>query len=322
MPIPHSGSLARRMLRPLLLLAIILLPLWHVHDIDRDFHLPYTGNDLIGRWYGTRAALHRQDPYSPELTRQIQAIADHDRSTAFDYPATFAVLLAPMAALPWKAFSLVYLLLIVPSLAVSFWLCVRSLHLPLSRRVTGRIVLAALFSWPAIWGLRLLQPALLEAVFLFLGCFFLVRGRGATAGFLLALATIKPQTVLPLLLWLLLWTGLRRQWRFLLSFAVTTTALLALAEWLIPGWFTHWLHLLRFYQSVCPKLPLEPLLGYALSRIVVLELAVWAGWRLWRLRHCPPSSTDFGYSIALLLAFTIAANPTQPLMVYNDIFLL
>lgn len=338
LPEAQSGRWSLRV--PLLVLAIpvlFALSLWLVHNVDQHFHAGLVHNDLIGRWLGTRAALHGQDPYSPAMTRQIQAIADHDKTSAFDYPATFVVLMAPLALLPWKVASVLYLAAVTPLLALAICLCVRVLDLGLSWRATLLITLAGLGSWPAMWGLRLWQPGMVTAIGLFAGCFLLSRGRDTGAGILFALAAIKPQIVLPLLLALALWTGLRRQWSFLTSFAATNIALLALAEMLLPGWIPRWLASLHAYRHLCNQLPLETLFGSTAGRIVAVGLGLGTLIRLWTLRHAiaakpgtaratsrldAGSAATYGYVVALLLALPVAINTTTPLMIYNDLLLL
>jgi hypothetical protein len=318
---PLRLAMGARVLWPAVFV-LLALSLWEVHAINGHFHAALHHNDLIGRWYGARAALHGEDPYSPALTRQIQAIADHDASTAFDYPAQFAIMMAPLALLSWNAASAVYLALVLPALALAIGLCLRLFDLRLSFGTRALITLAALSSWPVVWGVRLWQPGLLVAIFVFAGCFLVSRGRGAAAGVLFALATIKPQLVLPLLLALLLWTVLRRQWSFLISFAVTSTVLLALSEMLLPGWIPHWLASLHTYQSYCGKLPLETLIGWGASRAVAAALLVGTVWRIWALRTSSAPSPAFAYAVALLLALPVAINTTTPLMIYNDLLLL
>ena len=311
--------------RPLLWFAVVALlglSLWQVRSIDRQFHAPLHHNDLIGRWYGTRAALHGGDPYSPALTRQIQAVADHDKSTAFDYPAQFAVLMVPLALLSWKTASVLYLGLVIPGLALAIWLCLRLVNPELSSRNLALITLGVFGSWPVVWALRIWQPGLLVAICVFGGCFLLSRGRDLSAGILFALAMIKPQLVLPLLLALLLWTVLRRRLSFLIAFAATSIALLALAVMLLPGWIPHWLASLHTYQSYCGKLPLETLLGWGASRIVAVALALGTVCRRWTLRSDTGSPAVVGYGVALLLALPVAINTTTPLMIYNDLLLL
>ena len=321
----------------LAVLALLAMSLWEVRAIDAHFRAGLDHNDLIGRWLGTRAALHGADPYSPAMKRQIQAIADHDKSSAFDYPATFAVLMAPLALLSWKSASLLYLAFVIPGLALAIWVVIRLVGPSLPSRARALITLAALGSWPAMWALRLWQPSLLTVIFLFAGCFLLSRGGDVGAGILFALAAIKPQIVLPLLLVLLLWTILRRQWSFLLAFAATSIALLALAELMVPGWIPHWLASLHDYQRLCGKLPLETLFGSTGGRTVAVALGLGTVLRLWTLRHSftpgrgapgslgrlePTSLATYAYIVALLLALPVAINTTTPLMIYNDLFLL
>jgi len=317
----------------LAILALLAMSLWEVHAIDGHFRAGLEHNDLIGRWYGTRAALHGADLYSPAMTRQIQAIADHDKSSAFDYPATFAVLMAPLALLSWKTASVVYLAFVIPALALAIRRCILLLDLGLSSHATVLITLAALGSWPAVWGLRLWQPGLLTAIFLFAGCSLLSRGGDTAAGILFALASIKPQIVLPLLLVLLVWTMLRRQWSFMIAYAATNIALLALAEMLAPGWVPHWLASLHAYQRYCGQLPLETFLGLTGGRLVAAALVLGTVGRLWTLRYAiaakpgalvagTATSSAFGYAVALLLALPVAINTTTPLMIYNDLLLL
>lgn len=303
--VPRSTFLGRNLVRAFLLVAALALPIWHLHDMDRDFQLPLTHNDMIGRWLGTRAALHGQDPYSPQITDQIEAIADHDSSEAFAYPAPLVILLAPLAVLSWKTSSVVYLLLIVPLLAGALWLCIRLLHLQVTTGHAALMVFIALCSWPSFWGLRMWQPTLLAVALIFIACFLLTRDHDMAAGFLLALATFKPQIVLPLVLWLALWACTRRRWGFLTSFTITLALLLIAAERIVPGWFPHWIAALHTYQAKFGELPLEPILGHWLTLVVIAALGGWAAWRLWQNRNCPADSPRFAMSIALVLAATL-----------------
>jgi len=317
--VPRSTFLGRNLVRAFLLVAALALPIWHLHDMDRDFQLPLIHNDMIGRWLGTRAALHGQDPYSPQMTDQIQAIADHDTSEAFAYPASLVIVLAPLAIFSWKTFSVVYLLLIIPLLAIALWLCIRFLHLRITPGYAALIVFVALCSWPSFWGLRMWQPTLLAIALIFIALYLLTRDHDMAAGILLALATFKPQIVLPLVLWLAVWACMRRRWSFLASLAVTVTLLLAGAERIVPGWFPHWIAALHTYQAKFGELPLEPVLGHWLTLVVTAALGGWAAWRLWQNRNCPADSPQFARSIALVLAATLFTSYVWN--VYNQMLL-
>ncbi|HEY1807838.1 MAG TPA: hypothetical protein VGG42_04705, partial [Acidobacteriaceae bacterium] len=180
-------SLSRRPAILALLAAAILLPLWHIHVIDRDYPLPASRNDLIGRWVGTRAALHGKDPYSQQVFDEIQAAyyghaigaADHVPDQAFNYPAHLVVLLAPFASLSWPAFRLTFLFAVVPLLLLSFGLGIELLGLRIPPNKTALIVLLAFSSWPVLFGLRMLQPALPVCALVLVACYLASRQQGA-----------------------------------------------------------------------------------------------------------------------------------------------
>src|SRR5580765_2404405 len=113
---------------PSLLVLVVLTaaPLVHLHFFER--HLGANNSDLVGRWVGTRAALHGSDPYSAETQREIHRmyyghypLTAEDKGAeriAFFYPAHLVILLAPLAVLPWKAARLVFFVFTVGLLAV------------------------------------------------------------------------------------------------------------------------------------------------------------------------------------------------------------
>lgn len=312
-----------------LVTAMVITPLWHVHVMDRMLLLSH--NDLIGRWLGTREALHGKDPYSPAVTRELELAfygsamlqpGAHISDQAFNYPAQLVILLAPLAALPWKAAALTFLALIVPLLALSFWACVQFLNLRLTRSYTALVVLLCLASWPVVFALRLLQPTLLDTSLVFLACFLLSRQRRIPAGILLAVATFKPQLVVLLIAFLLLWAALQRLWSFLASFALTSAILLLWTEIILPGWIPHWLGALHRFQTSYGTVPLEPVFGHYAGRAVTYLILGLSGWAIWRMRHASPRSAEFALSVALILAATDCANYALPIMNYNHILLI
>lgn len=311
--------LRTRLIFSLLLLLLCASTLRYLHFFGQEH--PLVRNDLIGRQFATRAALHGINPYSPDMTRQIQAVAGHDPGQGFDYPILLAVLLAPFAALPWEALRVLFLLVSVPALALAFWQCLRLLHLRTRPAITVATILLCLCSWPFIYALRLQQPTLLVVAFTIPACYCLSRQRDVAAGLLLALATFKPQLVLPLLLWLLLWTGLHRRWKFLAAFLVGEALLLACGESLVPGWFPSWLADTHRYRALGPVLPLQLVLGHPAGLLCTAALVLWSLPRLWQLRRAAPGSPEFGSAIALVLAVTVCLAPMLWAMVYNQILL-
>jgi hypothetical protein len=303
-------------------------PLWHLHIINRQ--MPSSHSDLVDEWVAVRDALHGKDPYSADVTRDIQVVyygrpltaADQVPDQAFPYPAYLVILFAPLAPLSWETVRLTYLLIIAPLLLLSFLLCARFVDPTISPRRMASIVFLAFCSWPVMWGLRLQQPTLLVAALTLSGCFLLSRERGFSAGILLAFATIKPQLVLPLLLWLLFWACLRRMWSFLASFAFTMALLLLWTEKLVPGWFSNWVAALHGYGHSHGTLPLENVFGHWLGLASTALLVAYTAFLLWRLRRSPARSPEFALAVALAMATAVCTTLTILPVIYNQILLL
>ncbi len=292
----------------------------YLHDFDQQHDLRH--NDLAGRQFATREALvHRADPYSPEMLRQIQEVTGHDRGQGFDYPVLLAVLLVPVAGMHWETLRLAFLFGIVPALFASFWMCIRLARVSITRSSAAILVLTGLCSWPVIFSLRLQQPTLLVAVLVLPACYFISRGHDVPAGIMLGLATFKPQLVLPLLLWLFFWSIFGRRWTLIVSFVVTETLFLFAAERLVPGWFPHWLADLHRYRSLATNLPLQLLLGRWGGVVATAALVIFSLHAFWRIRRCLPGSPEFAQAIAVALAIGVCVTPITWGMVYNQVLL-
>ncbi|HEY1212599.1 MAG TPA: glycosyltransferase family 87 protein, partial [Bryobacteraceae bacterium] len=177
-------------------------------------------------------------------------------------------------------------------------------------------------SWPVLWGLRLQQPTLLLAGVMFLACFCLSRGQERAAGILLALATVKPQIVAILLLWLFCWAIAQRAWRFLTSFGVTLVLLLLLTQALVPHWIPRWRASLAGYGNATDTAPaLENLFGHWAGLAFTVLIAGTLCLALWRLRRASADSPEFAIAISMALTLTVLVIPTHLTMVYNQVLL-
>jgi Glycosyltransferase family 87 len=323
---PASLFSRHRALLPILLALALVLPLWQVHVVDG--RLALVDNDLTGRLVGTRAALHGEGLYSAGVLREIQIAyygrplraSDDADPQRFAYPAFLVLLLAPLAPLSWSTACLVFLLVVTPLLAASFCVCVRLVNPGFARSQIALTVFVVFCSWPVIWALRLVQPTLLVAVAVFLGCFFLDRQRPISAGVLLAFSVLKPPMVLPLLAWLLLWTVLRRGWNLIVSFALTFALLSVATETVAPGWFAAWRVDLRAYGPQT-MLPLQFVLGHWAGLAATLLLLAWSAYLLWALRHAAPGSPEFVLAISLALSAAVSANLMKGAVVYDQVLI-
>jgi hypothetical protein len=293
-------------------------------------------SDLYPRWLGARELLlHHRDPYSPELEREIQSgyygrpldparAGDPKDRQGFAYPVYVVFLIAPAIGFPFATVQEVFrwLLVIVTAATVPLWLrAFRWLPTPV---VTAILIILTLGFFPVVQGLKLQQLTLAVSGFI-AGCVvLLVSGHLLLAGILLALATIKPQLVLPLVLWLVLWacSEWRQRRNFLLGFCGTMTLLLAGAHWVLPGWFGSFRAALRAYREYTGR-PVSvlatvttPTLGAIFTVLVIVVAAVVC----WRARHQTADSPAFVFVSSLVLAVTVVVIPMTAL--YNQALLL
>jgi hypothetical protein len=311
-----------------ILLIAVVAPLWHLHIINRD--MPSSHADLVPVLVGARDALNGRDPYSDQATHEIQIAyygrslnsEDHVNKMGFAYPAHTAIVLAPLAFLSWDRVRLGFLVLvpILMAASVPLWLRVLDIRMKSSHLAITTVIF--LVSWPMMWALRLQQPTLIVAAFLAAGCFLLKIGWDGSAGILLALATIKPQLVGPLIAWLILWALVHRCWRFLGSFTISLALLLIGANAITPDWFAHWhkagVDLLHYTHQ---QPVLQATFGQWIGMTLMVAIAAAISSILWGFRRCDRNASEFGIAIGLALAATVSLLPTDSPMIYNNVLL-
>jgi Glycosyltransferase family 87 len=308
-------------------------------------------SDLYPRWLGTRELLlHHRDPYSAEVTREIQIgyygrplnpdHADDPRvneprvdeprvnepkdQQGFAYPLHVVFLLAPTIGLPFPVVQTGFRWLLVVLTLASVFLWLRVLRWHPSVAVTAILIVLTFGSYGVVQGIKLQQLTLLVSALL-AGCAAaLVAGHFSLAGFLLALATIKPQLALPVAGWLVLWAASdwRRRQIFIWSFGLSTAIFLAASEYVLPGWIGRFRDAVTAYRqytggagSLLDVLA-TPVLGKVLAAGAVIAVAITG----WRVRYASHDSISFSTMLALVLAVTLVIVPT--FAPYNQVLLL
>jgi hypothetical protein len=292
-------------------------------------------SDLYPSWLASRELLlHHRDPYTQEITREIQAgyygrpidparPNDPKNQQAFAYPVFVAFLLAPTVNLSFSEVQVLFRWLLAGLTALSVLLWIRVIGLRLSWLSTTALVLLVFGTFPVVQGIKLQQLSLLVAA-LIAGCIFsLTRGWHVRAGILLALATIKPQLTVLLVAWLMLWSVSRLylRWKFVAAFSVSLLVLVLGGEVLLPGW----IH--EFYGAVLNyrKYAVSPsLLGELTTPFwgILVTIAAWSITTIicWNARNVRALNRKFCWTTSLVLAVTVVVIPTiapynQPLLV-------
>jgi Glycosyltransferase family 87 len=185
-----------------------------------DFVPYFSAAHLVGSGQGGSIySFHQLGQFESTLVRPLRV---KDGVMPYLYPPYFALVLAPLAALPYTTAFLIWMLVNVLLLGLS--LAALQRYAGLHGGSAALFWAASLSFLPVLVGLAQGQTSVVLLA-LFTGVFLAARAdRNAAAGFLLACALIKPTYVLPVLAVLVI----HRRWQALATFGVTAVALLAL----------------------------------------------------------------------------------------------
>ena len=282
-------------------------------------------SDLYPRWLGARELLvHHRDPYTAEITREIQVgyygrPLDPTRKNdpidqqGFAYPIYVVLMLAPTVTLPFSTVHRIvfWLFAVLTTTSVPLWS--GTLRWRLSRAETVIAILLTLGCFPAIQGLRLQQLTVLVVALIAGSMYAITRRRFVLAGILLAMASIKPQLVFLLILWLCIWLlgKWRERQRVLWSFVTSMSVLVVAGEFLLPGWISEFRWAMKDYyrytgggNSLLNGF-LPPLWARIASVVLVGMVLVFA----WRNRSAGEETPAFQWLLCFTLATTLVVIP-------------
>ena len=292
-------------------------------------------SDLYARWYGTREMLlHGRNPYSPEVTREIQTGFygraldptngnDPKQQEGFNYPLYVVFLMAPFAKLQFAIAQQIVRWLLLLAIAASVRLWASGIGVRLRRTSLLSAMALAAGSYPAVMEFYQQNLAALAIFFLAAGIAALSGGWAVLAGFLLALATIKPEISAPIIAWLMLWSlaKVRERGKLAASFGVTLALLVLFAELLSPQWIGDFLKSVKAYAAseTDPSIlraMFPSWLAMALCGVILFLIAVQA----WRTQRSEVGSQAFRWTLAWVASSTLVLIPK--LAAYNQLLLI
>jgi len=222
------------------------------------------GNDFLPRWLGTRLfLLEAQSPYSQQTTEAIQQmtygrLADQgEDQVLFVYPFYSIFVFAPFAII--KDFSL----------ARAVWMTVLEVSvvalgmvgLNLTHWRIPKLLLVLLLLFIALW-YHSVRPVIngnasvICALFIGLAFIAIRTDHDILAAILLALSAIKPQMVVLLVIFVLLWSANHQRWSLFWGFLTSLGFLVALTSLLIPNWIVQNLRqILSYPEYTLPGTP-------------------------------------------------------------------
>jgi hypothetical protein len=212
------------------------------------------GNDFLSHWLGTRLFLMEgQSPYSEATSIAIQRFINEEQfansvedQVLFVYPFYSIYLFAPYSLI--AEFDVARALMMT-TMEISLILLVAA-SLSLARWKVGAIILAVLLIFALLWyhSVRPLvngNVSILCALFIAASFLAIRAEQDGLAGFLLALSTIKPQMVILLVVFVLIWSASHQRWALVWSLLGSLALLIASTSLFIPNWI--WQNLVQIF---------------------------------------------------------------------------
>lgn len=216
----NDGTLGLMGLTILLVAAVV----WSANSVNAertDFALSYVGAHLVHAGLGTRL-------YDIGLQVQLRdSMFRHASPIYFEHPPFEALLLAPLASLPFRIAYLIWgMFNVAVVLAVMVWL---RRYLPWPTEDLGYLALWLLFA-PIVIAIYQGQSSVI-VLGAFAAAFILLKNdQPMAAGAALGIGLLKFQFAVPMAIIFVL----RRQWRFVSGFAISAAAL-GLLSWIAVG---------------------------------------------------------------------------------------
>lgn len=227
-------------------------------------HFP-GANDFYSRWAGARALLlEGRDPYSLEVTAEIQPVIGVDPAEVgrggFAYPLYVLFFFWPLVYFPYEWAQALWMVMLQWFAIVTAMGLLRLEKMKPSPIGLVGLLLGTLFLYPVARTIFLGQFTLHVTFFLVAGLLALRRKRDSWAGLFLAGTLIKPQMVIFVVPFLILWSMGQKRWRIIGGFLTGGLLLLLAAMLLFPRWPISFLEdILRYSKVAGGRNPLEVL---------------------------------------------------------------
>lgn len=250
------------------------------------------GSDFLPRWVGTRLFIFEgQNPYGDETSREIQEMMfgrvghPDDDEILFFYPFHSIYVFAPYAlvgdydmarALWMTTLEVSVILLVAASLSLSRW--------RLSPLMLGILLVFAALWYHSVRPIINGNPSVLVALMIAAAMLAIRVEQDGLAGFLLAISTIKPQMVVLLIPFMLIWSISRKRWALFWGFLGSLALLVASVSLFVPDWILQNLRQVLVYPDYTIRAIIVewvPGVGNQLSWAITIFLAVVLLWE-WR----------------------------------------
>jgi hypothetical protein len=221
------------------------------------------GNDFLARWVAANQWLvHGQDPYAPQVSLEAQTLIygrPADRQAGedvahFAYPLFAMLFFGPFGLIPYPLARAIWMTLLEVGLPVLAILSIQLSGWKPSAWIQRILILFSVLWYHGFRAVIVGQFAILEALVIVGALLAIQRHQDAVAGVLLGLSLAKPQMVVLLIPFVLLWAVSTRRLLILIWGLGTIVLLLAASLALIPSWPIEWARQIIDYTTYTSRI--------------------------------------------------------------------
>ena len=287
-------------------------------------------NDFYSRWHGARALLlEGRNPYGLDVTEEIQPIIGIDPEQVgrggFNYPLHVIFFFWPLVYLSYDWTQAIWWTVVLWFAIASTIVLLQWLDAKPKPRQLLTFLLVALTFYPITRSIFLGQFTIHVLFFLSLALLLLKNRRDFWAGIILSAASIKPQMLILVFPWLLIWAVTQKRWRFIQGLLLGGAVFLAASMALMPRWplaFLEDTH--RYRQFSGGYTPLEFLVSYLWPKapdliwqtlaaiLIVIMLGVW--WKNWKDRSDTAFNRALFWTIVVQILVTFQTGTTNQVL--------
>ncbi len=203
------------------------------------------GNDFLVRWIGAHEWLFAgTSPYDASISLTAQETvyghpANPDKGedlNHFAYPFTSMIFFGPFGLFDYILARALWTTTIELSLAALVVVSMRLVNWRLPAWRTALLILFALIWYHGARTIILGQIAAIEALLIAAALLLIVKEQDTLAGLMLALATAKPQMLVLILPFIIIWAYSRRRFRVIWGFLGSFAILFIISLLFIPNW--------------------------------------------------------------------------------------
>ncbi|MCB2178518.1 DUF2029 domain-containing protein [bacterium] len=241
----------------LFVILAILLAAWGLTILNQRVIVPLGGDQVFAPiWEGAQIATRGEaNPYeTSNLSRSAVLLSDDDNTPRFLYPYYSLVLFGPFSAIsPYSLARAVWTSFIMVSMVgLAFTALVLTRWRPKPLMLVA-FLLFALGQFQSVRAVFLGSPAIVVGLLVSLGLLMVVQEQYGLAGIFFGLSIIKPEMVILLLPFVLVWGVSKRAFDLVMSMLVTIALLVGGAFAVFPQWLGfNYFEFLSYFEESFP----------------------------------------------------------------------